>query len=63
MKDFATYPNFEEARKQFHYDSGKSKADQKKNIGLQCLQTIPRRVTFLHEDRINFNRHKMCSEI
>ena len=52
------YPNFEEACKKFHYESGKSKADQKKTIGLQCLQTIPRRVTFLHDNRINLNMHK-----
>ena len=30
----------------------------RKTIGLQCLQTIPRRVTFLHDDRINLNIHK-----
>ena len=58
IKYFATSPNFEEACKLFHYESGKSKADQKKTIGLQCLQTIPRRVTFLHDDRINLNIHK-----
>ena len=37
---------------------GKYKAEQKQTIGLQCLYTIPRRVRFLHEDRINFNIHK-----
>ena len=31
IKDFSKYPNFEEARKQFHYESGKSEALQKKN--------------------------------
>ena len=30
IKYFATSHNFEECRKQFHYESGKSKADQKK---------------------------------
>ena len=30
----------------------------RKNIGLQCLHTIPRFVIFLHDDRINFNIHK-----
>ena len=55
IKDLANSPNFEEARKRFHYESGKSKADQKKTIGLQCLQTIPRRVTFIHDDQINLN--------
>ena len=40
------------------YETEKSKADQKKTIGLQWLHTIPRRVTFLHDDRINFNIHK-----
>ena len=58
IKDFANSPNFEEACKRFHYESGKSKEDHKKNIGLQYLQTIPRRVTFLHDDRINLNIHK-----
>ena len=29
-----------------------------KTIGLKCLQTIPQRVTFLHDDRINLNIHK-----
>ena len=53
-----TSPNSEEARKRFHYESGKSKANQKKTIGLQCVQTIPRRVIFLHDNRINLNIHK-----
>ena len=34
IKDFLTSPNFEEARKQFHYESGKSRALQKQTIGL-----------------------------
>ena len=55
IKDFSDYPNFEVALKQFYYESGNSKEDQKKTIGFQCLQTIPRRVTFLHDDRINLN--------
>ena len=63
IKDFATSTNFEEARSRFNYDTGKYKLEQKKTIGLQCLYTIPRRVTFLHDDRINFNIHKICSEI
>ena len=50
IKDFTNSPNFEKARKQFHYESVKSEEDKKKTIGLQCLQTIPRRVTFLHEE-------------
>ena len=58
IKDFATSTNFEEARSQFHYETGKSKAYQKKTIGLQCLHTIPRCVTFIHDDRINLNMHK-----
>ena len=58
IKDFATSTNFEVARSQFHYEKGKSKAWQKQTIYLQCLYTIPRRVTFLHENRINFNIHK-----
>ena len=63
IKDFATSTNFEAARRQFHYEKGKSKADMKQTIGLHCLHTIPRRVKFLHDDQITFNMHKMCSEI
>ena len=63
IKYLANSPNFEEACKRFHYESGKSKEYQKKTIGLQCLQTIQRRVTFLHDDRINLNTKKMCSAI
>ena len=58
IKDFATSTNFEVARSRFHYEKGKSKAEQKKTIGLQCLHTIPRRATFLHDDQINFNIHE-----
>ena len=58
IKGFANSPNFEEAHKRFHHESGKSKEDQKKTIGLQCLQTIPQSVTFLHDGRINLNIHK-----
>ena len=50
IKDFTYSPNFEDARKRFYYESVKSKSDQKKTIGLQCLQTIPRRLTFLRYD-------------
>ena len=57
IKDFVTSTTFEEALRQFHYETGKSKADQTKTIGLQCLYTIPRRVKFLHDNRINFNIH------
>ena len=46
------------ARSRFHFEKGKSKAEKKQTIGLQCLHTIPRRVTFLHDDQINFNIHK-----
>ena len=31
---------------------------RKKTISLQSLQTIPRRVTFIHDDQINLNTHK-----
>ena len=59
IKDLVTSTNFEAARRQFHYETGKSEADQIKTIGLQCLHTIPRRATFIHEDRMNLNIHKM----
>ena len=55
IKDFATSTNFEAAGSRFHYEKGKSKAEQKQTIGLQCLYTIPRRVRFLHDYQINFN--------
>ena len=58
IKDFATSTTFEAARRRFNYETGKSKADQTKTIGLQCLHTIPRRVTFLHDDQINLNIQK-----
>ena len=50
IKDFATSTTFEAARRRFHYDTGKSKADQAKTIDLQCLYTIPQLVTFLHDN-------------
>ena len=56
--DFATSTKIEVACSPFHYEKRKSKVEQKQTIGLQCLYTIPRRVTFLHCDRINFNIHK-----
>ena len=63
IKDFATSTNFEAARRRFHYDKGKSKEDEIKTIGLQCLYTIPRSVKFLHDDQINFNTQKKCVQI
>ena len=58
IKYFTTSTTFEAARSRFHYEKGKCKAEQEQTIGLQCLYTIPRRVRFLHDDRINFNIHK-----
>ena len=58
IKDFATSTNFEEARSQFNYETGKYKTEQKETIGLQCLHTILRRVTFLHDDQMNINTQK-----
>ena len=40
IKDFATSPNFEVDQKQFHYESGKSKALQK-NYWLTMLSKHP----------------------
>ena len=40
IKNFATSNTFEAARRRFHYDTGKSKEDEIKTIGLQCLYTI-----------------------
>ena len=58
IKYFATYPNFEEARKRFHCESGKYRSLQKQTIGLQFHLTIPRRVTILHENIIDFNENR-----
>ena len=58
IKDFVTYPNFEEACKRFNYESGKSRALNKQTIGLQCHLTIPRRVTMIHDNRIDFNKNR-----
>ena len=52
FRDVATSPNFENYRKRFHHVSRKSKALQKQTIGLQFRQSIPRRVTIIHENRI-----------
>ena len=58
IKDFATSTTFEAAHRSFHYDTGKYEEDEIKTIGLLCLYTIPRRVTFIHDDRMNLNIHK-----
>ena len=58
IKYFATSTNFEAARSRFNYDTGKSKADKTKTIGLQCLYTIPRRVTFPNDNQMNINTQK-----
>ena len=50
IKYFTTSTTFEADCRRFHYDTGKYKEDEIKTIGLQCLYTIPRRVTFLHDD-------------
>ena len=58
IKYSATSPNFEEAHKKFHYESGKSKSLQNQTIGLRCHLTIPRCVTIIHENRIDFNENR-----
>ena len=58
IKYVVTSTIFEADRSRFHYEKVKYKAEQKQNIGLQCLYTIPQRVRFIHDDRINFNIHK-----
>ena len=39
IKDFATSTDFEEARSRFHYETGKSKADQKKILEVKKYLT------------------------
>ena len=58
IKYFATSLNLEEACKLFHCESGKSKLLQKQIIGLQCHLTIPRRVTIIHDNIIDFNENR-----
>ena len=58
IKYFATSRNFEEARKWFNYELGKSKALQKTKICLKCHQTITRHVTILHDNWIDFNENR-----
>ena len=57
IKDFAASHNFQEACKQFNYGSGKPKALQKRTIGLQYHQTIPRRVKIIHDNIIDLNEN------
>ena len=57
IKDFATYPNFEESRRKFNYESGKSRALKKQTIGLQYHLTITRRVKIIHDNQIDFNEN------
>ena len=59
IQDFATFTTFEAAHSRFHYEKGKSKAEQKQTIGLQCLYTIPRGVRFLHDDQTQQKRKKI----
>ena len=57
IKDFAKSPNFEESSERFHYETEKSKKLHKQTIGLQFYITIPRRVTILHDNIIDFNEN------
>ena len=61
IKYFATHPKFVLALKQFHYDSGKYKALQKQNIGLQCYLTIPQRLHLFKTIELNSMEIEMCS--
>ena len=58
IKDYMTSPNFEEARKQFNYELGKSKSLQIQNIGLKRYLTIPQRITILHNNQIDLNENR-----
>ena len=55
--DLATSTHFEEACKQFNYESV-NLMHCRKIIGLQCHQTFPLRVTILHDNRIGFNENR-----
>ena len=41
IKDFVTSTTFEAARRKFHYETGKSKADQKKNYWITVFTHHP----------------------
>ena len=58
IKYFAASHNSKEDRKQFHCESGKSRALQNQTIVLQCHPIIPRRVTILHDNLIYFNENR-----
>ena len=58
IKYFATSPNFKEARKQFHYESGKPKALQKQTTGSKYYLTIPPSVKIIYDNRIDFNENR-----
>ena len=50
--------NFEKDRKWFHYKSEKSKVLQNQKIDLQCYPTIPKRVTIIYDNLIDFNENR-----
>ena len=63
IKDFATSPTFEKARKRFNCESEKYALLQKKKNCLQFYQTIPLRVTILYDNLNDINEINMCSNI
>ena len=58
IKNFAASTKFEEARERFNYESGKPKEFQKQTIGLQCYLTIPRHVTMIYDNIIDFDKYR-----
>ena len=53
-----TSPNFEKARMQFIYESGKPNALQKQKNCLQCYLTTQLRVTIIFDNQIDLNENK-----
>ena len=63
IKDFATSTNFEKARRQFHYETGKSKADQKKLLAYNVYTPSHDVLHFFMMIKLTSIYIKMCSEI
>ena len=63
IKDFATSTNFEEACSWFHYETGKSKADQKKLLAYSVYTPSHDVLHFFMTIKLTPIYIKMCSEI
>ena len=62
IKYFVTSTNFEEACSQFHYDTGKSKADQKRLLAYSVYTPSHDMLNFFVTIKLTSIYKKMCSE-